>query len=81
MKKELIRLVKQFNTLHTIKHTSITIGLTVIGGPWGLAMGLTYCLGDTIKESKKFKDEDFVEFIQSLPPETLESLKRIVKSK
>ena len=40
----------------------------------GAVAGILYCTGDTVGEMHKFKDEDFREFLASLPPNTLHEL-------
>jgi len=77
-KKWMEDFVSEFDVKHTVKHTLLTTGLTLVGGPWGLAMGLTYCLGDTVGEMKKFKDKDFQKFLESLPEDVL---KVVLKNK
>ena len=74
MNSNVSRFLRQFTVGHTVKHSLLTTGLTLLAGPWGLAMGLTYCFGDTVGEMKKFKDEDMVSFLNSLPPATLKML-------
>ena len=70
------KFLSEFDVKHTVKHTVLTTGLTAVGGPLGLMMGLTYCVGDTVGEMKKFKGKDFCEFLNSLPDDTLKSLIR-----
>ena len=61
------RFFKQFTVLHVVKHVVLTTGLTLVGGPGGLAIGVIYCVGDTVGECKKFKAGDFEQFLSSLP--------------
>jgi hypothetical protein len=75
MWKKVVRdFVSEFDVKHTVKHVLLTTGLTVVGGPWGLAIGATYCVGDTVGEMKKFKDKDLKKFLLSLPEDTLKQL-------
>lgn len=74
MKKTMKKFLGEFNAKHVVKHTLLTTGLTLVGGPLGLAMGLTYCVGDTVDEMKKFKDKDFQQFLGSLPPSVLKAM-------
>jgi hypothetical protein len=81
MNRTLSRFFKQFNAKHIVKHTLLTTGLTMVGGPWGLAMGITYCIGDTVGDMKKFSNRDAVEFWCNLSQEDRTRLFVLVNKK
>ena len=59
--------LKVWNWKMVLKHLSLTVPLTMVGGPWGLAIGLTYAIGDGIGKSKEWTDEDTKKFFLSHP--------------